>query len=78
MTGKRDISDEVEFKNGRGNPFGWSQEEIHHDGRKIGWFYCGYPKDFIEGYSFEVTDEGPGVRRCTIFKHEIEIVLPAE
>ncbi len=38
---KVDISDEVEFKNGRGNPFGWSQEEIWYKGTRIGWLESG-------------------------------------
>lgn len=76
MTGKRDISDEIEFKNGRGNPFGWSVREIHHEGRRIGEFYCGYPQNFIPGYSFVVTDEGQNTERTIICKHEIELTLP--
>lgn len=46
---KNDISDEIELKNGRSNPFGWSAADIYwkrHIGgsvidEKIGSHYCG-------------------------------------
>ena len=78
MTGKRDISNEIELKNGKGNPFGWSQHEIHYDGKKIGWLESGTPQDFIDGYSFEVVRETANRERLKVYKHEIEITLPKE
>lgn len=37
----RDVSDEVDLINGKSNPFGWSQHEVHHNGRKIGLLESG-------------------------------------
>lgn len=64
---KVDISDEVEFKNGKGNPFGWSVSDIYHLGAKVGGMYCGEPTVDAPGYSLTLTDEGEGVTRCRIF-----------
>ena len=49
---KEDISDYVTLENGKSNPFGWSQYEIHYKNKRIGWFENGYPMDFEDGYSF--------------------------
>ena len=77
MTGKRDVSNEIKLENGKGNPFGWSQHEIHHDGQLIGWLESGEPMNFIDGYSFEVVRETENLTRLKVYKSEIEIVLPA-
>lgn len=53
----QDISDEVSLENHKSNPFGWSQAEIHYNGERIGWLESGQPMDFIEGFSFSVTQE---------------------
>lgn len=52
-----DVSDDVELKNGKSNPFGWSQYEVHHDGKRIGWIESGFAMDFIEPYTFTETKE---------------------
>lgn len=49
-----DVSEDIEGRNHRSNPFGWSQIEIWHEGNRIGWIESGYPMDFIEGYDAEV------------------------
>ena len=41
-----DVSDEVEITNRKSNPFGWSQSELWHNGKQIGWIESGY-FDFI-------------------------------
>lgn len=62
-----DVSDEVEFKNGKGNPFGWSVENIYHLGSRIGQIYCGEPKIDAANYSLTLTKESETVTRCRIF-----------
>ena len=60
----RDISDEIELKNGKSNPFGWSQHEIwltrNINGapisERIGWVESGN-FDLAVGYSHKVTEE---------------------
>lgn len=54
----KDISDEVELKNSKSNPFGWSQHEVHHLGKRIGWIESGAP-DLQEPYTFTITDIAP-------------------
>lgn len=49
-----DVSEDLEQKNFKALPTGWSQVEIWHDGKRIGWLESGYPMDFIEGYKAEV------------------------
>lgn len=53
----KDISDDVSLENGKANPFGWSQYEVHHEGKRIGWIESGHPMDFEEGYTFTETQE---------------------
>ena len=48
---KIDISDDVEFKNGRANGLGWVQEEVWYRGQKIGWLVSGYLQDLISPIS---------------------------
>lgn len=55
----RDVSQEIELKNGKANPFGWSQYEVHHEGKMIGWLESGDPSDFRDGYTFSIVDEKP-------------------
>jgi len=52
-----EISDEVSLENGKANPFGWSQYEIHYEGQKIGWLESGRPMDFEEGFTFVLEEE---------------------
>lgn len=75
MTGRKDISNEVALEGG-GNPFGWSSYEIMYQGQSIGEMYCGFPKNFKDGYSFEIKQESDNVKRCIIYKNEIELVPP--
>ena len=51
-----EISDEIELVNGKANPFGWSQYEIHYGGERIGWLESGCPSDFVEGFRFETEE----------------------
>lgn len=63
----KDISDEITLEKGRALPTGWSQAEIHHEGKRIGWLESGTPMDFVEGYSFKIIQEENQVR-LVIFK----------
>ena len=54
----RDVSQEIELKNGKAS-FMWSQYEVHHEGKMIGWLEAGCPSDFRDGYTFEVVDSKP-------------------
>jgi len=70
---KIDVSDDIELKNRKSLPTGWSQSEVWHDGKRIGWFESGYPMDFKSPYSFELKEEGKNsegqeVTRCIIYK----------
>jgi hypothetical protein len=62
VSGQIDVSNECEFKEGKANPFGWSQYEVHHGGRRIGWIESGNPMHFVEPYSYELVPEGSNVR----------------
>ena len=55
----KDISDNIELKNGKSNPFGWSQYEIHYQGRRIGWLENG-DFDMDDGFSAEIIEESNG------------------
>lgn len=55
--GDIDISDDITLENRKANPFGWSQSEIHYEGKRIGWLESGYPMDFEPGFRFIVTEE---------------------
>ena len=50
----RDISDEIELANPRALLGGWSQQEVHLYGARIGWIECGAPMDFSPGYTFTI------------------------
>jgi hypothetical protein len=62
----RDVSDEIETKNGKANPFGWSQYEVHHRGKRIGWLESGYPMDFLSDYKFEVKEIAPNTDKLFV------------
>ena len=51
--GDKDISNDVSLENGKGNPFGWSQQEVHYQGKLIGWLESGNFMDFEKGYTFK-------------------------
>lgn len=63
-----DISDDIELRNGKANPFGWSQSEIFYKDESIGWLYCGEPTDFKDGYKYEVKNLGKEIKQCLIYK----------
>lgn len=65
---EKDISNDVEFKNGKGNPFGWTQEEIWHDGKRIGWYESGDVDIQEPGYRFTLTPESEKKTRLTIYR----------
>ncbi len=52
----KEISDDIELKNKKSNPFGWSQSEIHYDGERIGWIESG-GFDMNDGYLHTETKE---------------------
>jgi hypothetical protein len=70
---KKDISYEIELKNGKANPFGWSQSEVWHEGKRIGFLYCGEFTDFGPGYSTEIKKVDEKTVRGIIYK-EISVV----
>lgn len=37
----KDVSSELHLKNGKANPFGWSQYEVWHNDKQIGWLESG-------------------------------------
>lgn len=59
-----EITDEIELRDGRALPGGWSQHKIMHVYEinalpvedHVGWLESGVPSDFQEGYRFEVED----------------------
>jgi len=59
-----EISDDIELRDGRALPGGWSQHRIVHvyeiNGIPledfVGWLESGCPSDFKEGYRYEVED----------------------
>ena len=53
---KKDIFNDVELKNGKANPFGWSQYEIYYKRKRIGWLESGYPMDFEKGFTFKIEE----------------------
>lgn len=67
---RKDISEEIELKNGRKRDH-YLHSEIHHEGKMIGSLENGEPVNFIEGYSFRVTKEGE-TKRVTIFQDQVD------
>jgi hypothetical protein len=57
-----DITEGIELRNGKGNPFGWSTYEVwllEPCGEmlvefKIAHLYCGSPVNLEEGFSFRI------------------------
>jgi hypothetical protein len=57
-----DIVEGIELRNGKANPFGWSQHEVwlvEHGGETmiehmIGGLECGVPFGMAEGYGFRI------------------------
>lgn len=67
--GNVEISDDIETRNGKGNPFGWSCSELVYVAKDVtghpsapehvGWLYCGEPDRIAEGFRYEI-EEVPG------------------
>lgn len=65
----KNVSDEIELKDGRGNPFDWSQYQIVWKGENVGWLESGYP--IISGKNWqlaEVVDPLDGITHVFFFK----------
>ena len=77
MTGKRDVSSEVETKNGKGNPSGWSYYELWHNNKQIGCMNCGFVEikhpDYFHTEIKEPKAGGGTLTRVTIWKKQIEL-----
>jgi len=53
----KDVSDDLELKNKKANPFGWSQSEIWHGEKQIGWIESGSIDLSDKDYTFTETIE---------------------
>lgn len=59
-----DITDGIELKNGKANPFGWSTQEVwlrEPGGEdfveyKIADIYCGEPTNLADGFGFRIEE----------------------
>jgi len=67
----KDVSDEIELKNGRANPWGWSSHDIYHKGGKIGTLYCGFPEIKHPHYQGEVVRVNEKTKRLVVWWDEI-------
>jgi len=65
---EKDVSNEIELKNEKGNPFGWSQQEMWHDGKRIGWIESGAVDINAPGYRFTLTPEGEKKTRLAVYR----------
>jgi len=63
----RNVSNEVELRNGKANPFGWSYYELWHAGQKIGEIYCGEPKITDSDYRHECVQSDDGNIQLVIY-----------
>lgn len=67
-----DITDGIELRNGKSNPFGWSQYEVwlrEQAGEdwieyQIGGIECGTPFGMIEGFGFRTAPATPEQREA--------------
>jgi hypothetical protein len=62
-----DVSNEIEFKNGKGNPFGWSTSEIYISDTPIGTNYCGDINITDSRYSYEIINVSPKLKRLKVY-----------
>jgi hypothetical protein len=60
-----DLSEGIDLRNGKANPWGWSSYEIWHTDTinyespvdvMIGDLYCGSPQNMMPGYGFRFED----------------------
>jgi hypothetical protein len=59
-----DITEGIDLRNGKANPFGWStyeiwlterlEETLTEIDRKIGDLYCGEPRNMVEGFNWRI------------------------
>lgn len=54
-----DISDECKLKNGKGNPFGWSQYEIFYNKTSLGFLECGDVYIYENGFTVKELQKNP-------------------
>lgn len=66
---KKDVSNEIELKNGKANGRGWSTDEIWHENKRIGEHYCGIITIDHPRYSFEMKIEDERTKRLIIYKY---------
>ena len=64
---ERECSDEMEWKNGKANPFGWSTAELWHNGEQIGEHYCGKVTITHPDYRMTETKEPPNITRVRVY-----------
>lgn len=64
---EKDISDDIDLKNRKANPFGWSTSEIWHGDAHVGDIYCGDFINMVNGYRVELVKETPERTRAIIF-----------
>jgi len=65
-----DISDNIELKNSKSNSFGWSQHEIWHDKKHIGWIESGGVDLTDDSYAYEKKEEADGKTHLYFFVKE--------
>ncbi len=66
---ERECTEELDFRNAKSNPFGWSHAEIYHNDERIGSQHCGEFKIDHSAYRLTLTPEGKNTRVrvfCTI------------
>lgn len=51
------LTEGLTLENGKVLPGGWSQYEMHHEGKRIGFMESGYPYVTANGYSIKEENE---------------------
>ena len=65
----RDISDQIELKDGKANPFGWSQYRMEWNGETLGWLESGSPSITAENIQMaEFVDPSDKLKHVFFFK----------
>lgn len=49
----RNVSDDIELKDGKANPFGWSYYRMEWKKETVGYIHAGYPE--LEGKNWQMT-----------------------
>lgn len=73
---ERDCGDEVELRNGKANPFGWSTAELWHNEERIGDQYCGAITITHPDYRYTIEPEGDHKRLRVFCKTNEPEVMP--